>query len=178
LGNALVLSVQSGLHAIVRYNTIAGEGDCLILAINGDSTSSVAIQNNALVGKPDWIKANQSPQPQSCLFYWDSGPATWPVSYAGNLTFAVKNNDCPAGMHNLCNVDPMLFDETLSTFNPVPQPGSPLINAANVASGVLPVDQRNLPRPTLGGYDIGAVQYQGAGDGTLVDLIFGDGFQA
>jgi len=179
LGNALVLSVQAGLHAMVRYNTIAGEGDCLILAINGDGTSSVAIQNNALIGKPDWIKANQSPQPQSCLFYWDSGSATWPVSYAGNLTFAVKNNDCPAGTHNLCNVDPMLFDETLSTFNPVPQPGSPLINAANVASGVLAVDQRNLPRPTLGGYDIGAVQYQGAGDGTSsVDLIFGDGFQA
>jgi len=72
----------------------------------------------------------------------------------------------------------MLFDENLSSLNAVPQPGSPLINAANVASGVLTVDQRNLPRPTLGGYDIGAVQYQGVGDGTSDDLIFRDGFQA
>ena len=178
MGNALVLSVQPGLHALVRYNTITSEGDCLILAINGDSTSSVAIQNNALIGKPAWDKADQSPQPQSCLFYWDSGPANWPVTYSGNLTSSVKDNFCPSGSGNLCNVDPKVMSQDLFSFNAVPVAGSPLINAANIASGILAFDLRGKPRPTMGGYDIGAMQYQGLGDGGTsgTDELFGNNF--
>jgi hypothetical protein len=188
MGNALVLSVQAGLHALVRYNTITSEGDCVILAINGDSTSSVAIQNNALIGKPAWDKADQSPQPQSCLFYWDSGPTSnWPVTYAGNLVYNVKDNVCPPGTGNLCGVDPQLTNEDLFHFNPVPLAGSPLQNAANVAAGILATDQRGLPRPTLGGFEIGAYQYQGSSDpgntggtgsgsGNTVDELFASTF--
>ena len=162
MGNALVLSVQPSLKALVQYNTITGEGDCLVLAINGDSTSRVALNNNVLIGKPDWMKADQSPQPQSCMFYWDSGPSTWPVSYSGNFVWQVKDNACPAG--NTC-VDPLITDATMATFNPQPQATSPLINAANLSSGTLPTDLLGQPRPTLGGYDVGAIEYQGSSSG-------------
>jgi PKD repeat protein len=165
MGNALVLSVQPSLKALVQYNTITSEGDCLILAINGDSTSSVAIQNNALIGKPDWVKANQSPQPQSCLFYWDSGPATWPVSYTGNLVWQTKNNTCPSGTGNRCDADPQLTNASLSSFNPLPLSTSPLIDAASTSVSTLATDFLNLPRPALNGYDIGALEFQPAGSG-------------
>ena len=167
LGNALVLSLQPSLKATVRYNTITGEGDCLILAINGSSTSAVAIQNNVLLGKPDWIKGNQSPQPQSCMFYWDNGPGTWPVTYAGNSVWKVKDNVCPAGTGNTCNVDPQLTNPNLFAFNPVPLSSSPLINAAATYVGTVAKDSRNLPRPTMGGYDVGGTQFQGLCDDTV-----------
>ena len=163
MGNTLVLSVQPAMKALVQYNTITGEGDCLVLAINGSSTSSVALQNNALIGKPDWVKGNQSPQPQSCLFYWDSGPATWPVTYAGNLTYQVKDNTCPGGSGNICNVDPQVTNASLSAFNALPQAASPLIDKASTAVATLTTDYLSLPRPMLAGYDIGAMEYQGAG---------------
>jgi hypothetical protein len=173
LGNALVLSVPAAHAATVRYNTIISEGDCVILGINGNTTSSIAVQNNVLLGKPDWVKANQSPQPQSCLFYWDSGPATpWPVTYAGNLVYQAKDNVCPVG--SLC-ADPLLVNPSFGgAFDPVPLPNSPLIAAAMTGAGVVPVDSRNLPRPgPLGlGYDVGATQFQGICD----DLLFRDSF--
>ena len=186
LGNALVLSLPAGHSGTVRYNTIISEGDCAILARDGNITSSIAIQNNALIGRPDWIKANQSPQPQSCLFYWDSGPGIpWPATYVGNLAYQLKDAACPAD--SVCGTDPRLTNESLSTaFNPVPLFGSPLLGAAVTVAGTLPVDSRNLPRPAPGmsGYDIGATQYQGLCDDRLfadgfnfaVDTIFGDGF--
>jgi len=172
MGNALVLSVQPSLHALVQFNTITGEGDCLILAINGDATSSVSIQNNALLGKPDWVKANQKPQPQSCGFYWDNvAAALWPVTFSGNLYWHVKDDACPLGVGNLCNVDPQLVNTNLDAFSAVPEPGSPLINKA-VTALVTGTDARNLPRPALGGFDIGAEEYQGVCD----DTVFRGGF--
>ena len=162
MGNTLVLSVQPNLKARVEYNTISGEGDCLVLAINGDASSSVSMSNNALIGKPDWIKGNQSPQPQSCLFYWDSGPSSWPVTYTSNLVWQVKDNACPAG--NAC-FDPQLTDATLATFNALPLATSPLVNAADTSASMLPTDFLGSPRPSGGGYDIGAIEYTGTSSG-------------
>jgi PKD repeat protein len=161
-GNALVLSVQPGLKGLARYNTIVSEGDCVVLAINGDTTSSVALQNNALIGKPNFLKQGSQ---QSCTFFWDSGPATWPVTYTGNLVYQVKDNYCPPG-NNQCNVDPQLTDESLATFNPQPLSTSPLINAADTTVPTVSTDFFGNPRPISGGYDVGAVEYQGAGSGS------------
>ena len=171
LGNSLVLSLQPGLHADVQYNTITGEGECLVMAVNGDSTSSVTIQNNALIGKPAWPRANQTPKPNSCAFYWDKGPATYPVSYAGNLLYQVKNDACPAGTGNQCNVDPHLTDASLATFNAMPVSGSPLVDKAYSGS-TTPIDFLSVGRPKLGGYDIGAMEYASG------DELFRSGFEA
>jgi len=174
MGNALVLSVQPSMKAVVHYDTIVGQGDCLILAVNGDATSHVTLGNNTLIGKPDWMKADQSPQPQSCMFYWDSGPSTWPVTYKKNLVWQVKDGYCPPG--GTCNADPKLTNMTLSTFDALPLAGSPLINAADL-SDLLFDDQRGMPRPTLGGYDIGSLQFQGTSDTTGSDTIFKSGYE-
>ncbi|HZP67081.1 MAG TPA: hypothetical protein VFB32_12305 [Rudaea sp.] len=141
MGNALVLSVQPGLHARVQDDTILGEGDCLILAINGDQTSSVAIEHNALIGEPAWGKADQNPQPQSCLFYWDSGPSTWPVTYTGNLTYRVKDDFCPPGTGNICDVDPQSMSETLF-FTASPLAGDAGNGSAKAAAGVAAIEER------------------------------------
>ena len=170
LGNSLVLSLQPGMHGNVQYNTITGQGECLILAINGDSTSSVSIQNNALIGKPAWVRANQSPQPNACGFYWDGGPSSFPVTYAGNLFYQVKNNACPQGTGNQCNVDPHIKDMSLGTFNAMPVSGSTLIDRANAGS-TTPIDFLGDGRPKLGGYDIGAMEYPAD------DMDFRNGFE-
>jgi hypothetical protein len=180
LGNALVVSLLPNLHATIRYNTIVSEGDCLMLAINGDGTSGVAVQNNVLLGKPNWLKGNSSPQPQSCLFFWDRGPTSnWPVTYAGNIIYQVKDNNCPPGAGNQCNVDPKLTDENIDAFNPAPLAGSPLISAAMTTASMVPTDLHSRPRPSLhGGYDVGALQYQGAQSAACADTIFKADFSA
>jgi len=160
LGNSLVLSLQPGMHGLVQYNTITGQGECLILAINGDSTSRVAIQNNALIGKPAWVRNNQSPKPQSCAFYWDKGPSSWPITYAGNLFYQVKNNACPQGTANQCNVDPKLKNPYLASFDAAPLSNSPLIDKASSSTSVTSADFLGFGRPKKNGYDIGALEYQ------------------
>lgn len=180
LGNALVLSLgtaphNTGLHSTVSYNSIISQGDCLILAINGTSASSqVSIQNNVLIGQLDWVRNDGT---QSCLFFWDT--SSWtnpnspvPVSFAGNTAWQVKPNTCVSG--NTCDTDPMLISESLTDFNPIPDPQSPVIGNATTSAGTVPVDSRDLPRPGpfSPGYDIGSTQYQGLCD----DVIFQDGF--
>jgi len=104
------------------------------------------------------------------------------VTYAGNLTYQVKDNVCPPGPGNLCNVDPKLASTNLVQFNAMPLASSPLINTANIATGILAIDYRGLPRPANGGYDIGAFQYQGSGDtggGTSApDPVFAGSFDS
>jgi len=92
------------------------------------------------------------------------------VTYASNMVWQVKDNACPAG--NTCNVDPAVVNPDLYNFNATPRPDSPLINKAITTAGTLAKDARSLPRPTMGGYDVGAVQYQGVCD----DRIFGHAF--
>jgi hypothetical protein len=180
LGNALVVSLgvppkSTALHSTIRYNSIIGQGDCLILAINGAAaTSKVAIQNNLLIGQPFWITNDGT---QSCLFFWDTG--TWsnpnaavPVSYAGNWAYQVKPNTCPAGSN--CTVNPQVLNASLASFNPLPELASPLIGAAQTGVGTVAFDFRNQPRPGVLslGYDIGAMQYQGLCDDVLFDGDF------
>ncbi|HEX3896244.1 MAG TPA: choice-of-anchor Q domain-containing protein, partial [Rudaea sp.] len=178
-GNALVVSLgtapgATNLHSVIRYNSITSEGNCLILAINGSASASVQVQNNLLIGAPYWIPNDGS---LSCLFYWDS--AWSPVTFTKNWAWKVKPNTCPSGSN--CTIDPQIDDSSLKDFDPVLLAGSPLISAADKTVGTVPTDFRNLPRPGAAspGYDIGAVQYQGACDEvTLGDDIFtGGGFE-
>lgn len=75
------------------------------------------------------------------------------------------------GSHN--NLDPMLTPLGAyggPTLTMAPRPGSPAIDAANPAYSPA-TDQRGVPRPQGGGYDIGAVEaahlsLQNRGDGT------------
>ncbi|MCK9540357.1 hypothetical protein, partial [Dokdonella sp.] len=95
----------------VRYNTITGQGDCLVVSHLGSSNSRIHLANNALLGGIDW-PAQHWPLPQTkstCLYYWVPSGQDEPdhgaprVSYVDNLIWQVRNGTCPEG--NRCGED-------------------------------------------------------------------------
>ncbi len=167
LGNAVSLGMPANTTTNLDYNTITGEGDCLILN-GGGAGSHLNVRNNALIGAPDyWDGVHGTPQ-QTCLQYTD-GPAIT-VAYTRNLIWDVKNGACPSG--SLCSAAPNIANAALSSFDPLPMPGSVLLDAADL-SIANDNDLRGFPRPYGSGNDIGAIEFQGVAD--LV--IFQNGFE-
>ncbi len=153
-GNALSIGVGRKQTATVRHNTITGEGDCLILTAGGDESSRVDIHNNALIGQTD-VTASDGDR-RSCGHYADQSSAL--VTFAGNAFWNVKDDMCPPG--NVCGRDPMLGNIGMADFDPMPRPGSPLIDKASHQTSLSSDFQRH-PRPMGAGADIGAIEYQG-----------------
>lgn len=169
LGNAVSLGMPVNTTVNLDYNTITGEGDCLILN-GGGAGSHLNVRNNALIGAPDyWDGVHGTPQ-QTCLQYTDGSAIT--VAFTRNFIGDVKGGACPSG--SLCNTAPNIADIALSNFNPLPLPlpGSGLLDAADmsIANGN---DLQACPRPNGAANDIGATEFQGAAD--LV--IFRNGFE-
>lgn len=135
------------------YNTVTGEGDCLLSGdqTNQSSSDVYVVSNNIFRGQE---KFNGSEL--TCLTYYGDTPAAT-IKYAGNIAWNVRSNACPSG--SICK-DPQLTDETLATFNPTPLPSSPAIDNAST-SYLTNHDQIGTPRPIGGGYDIGAIEYRG-----------------
>ena len=155
LGNAVSLALSNSQTATLRYNTIIGEGDCLILSTSGNSASRLVIQNNALLGQLDWRANLQGNAGElACGHYADNSPAT--VAFSGNAFWNLKGNPCPAG-GNLCGQNPLLANSAMATFDPTPQPGSPLLDRAVVIPDVR-TDYTLQLRPSGNGPDIGAVE--------------------
>ncbi len=135
LGNALSVGLVAGRTAEVRYNTVVGEGDCLILTSGGSSTSRVNIKNNALNGELDyWANINGNPGELSCGHCADNSPAI--VSFTKNAFWNVKSGQCPTG--SICGQHPKLTNMNMASFNAAPLSGSPLINRAQLISGITP----------------------------------------
>lgn len=156
LGNALSVGLVPARTATIRYNTVIGEGDCLILTSGGSSTSRVDIQNNALNGQLDyWANVNGNPGELACGHYADNSPAI--VSFTKNAFWNVKNNQCPTG--SICGQHPKLTNMNMTTFNAVPLTGSPLINRAQLISGIT-LDFLLHPRLVGAAPDIGAIERQ------------------
>ena len=47
--------MSPGSNALVRHNTITGEGDCLILSEDGTARERIDIQNNVLIGQREFL---------------------------------------------------------------------------------------------------------------------------
>ena len=154
-GNVLSVTLAAGQLATIRYNTLTGEGDCLILTEGGSTTSRVNIQNNALIGQTEFLSGGSE---LTCGHYANNSPA--PVTYSGNAFWHVKQNQCPTG--SLCSQDPKLTNMTLAAFDATPLGGSPLIDRAPLLSGVIQ-DFYLKPRPFGVAPDIGAIETQGSG---------------
>ena len=107
-------------------------------------------------------------------YYATSGFSQPTMNYMGNLFWNVKNDQCPMG--SLCQ-DPKLSNADLYAFNAIPQPTSPVIGWATAANSTTQ-DFRGYARPSSFngqvGYDVGAIQYQGAVD----ERIFGNNFDS
>jgi hypothetical protein len=153
-GNTLQFVPTSSDVIVARHNTITGEGGVLIGANEGDSTSTIHIANNVLVGQPRW----DNPGVQSSIYYANNAPAK--VTWAGNLVWKVKNNTCPTG--SICGQDPKLKNLGIDTFDATPLDGSPVIDKVNVLAEVA-TDFLAQPRPAGAKSDIGAYEMQLAG---------------
>ena len=158
LGNAISIGLIAGQSTTIRNNTVIGEGDCLILSESGDAASQLIIQNNALVGQIDWRGNKQgNPGELSCGHYSYNSPG--PTTYAGNLFYNVKQAQCPSG--SVCGQDPKFKNMTMAAFDAEPLAGSPVIDKG-IAIAAINTDFLLQPRPSGAGFDIGAVESQGA----------------
>ena len=168
-GDALAIGMTANATATVRQNTITGQGDCLVMYTGGASSSRVELDNNVLYGgNNDWLNFATGGGPRlTCGIYGYNSPAQ--LSTNNNLVWKVRNDQCPAGSQ--CH-DPLLQSEVLESFNAIPQPNSPVINASNMTDPTQ-LDVRRVARPQLGGFDLGAVEFRQAD--VPVDNIFSDG---
>lgn len=188
-GDSISLRPQPNSQVTVRGNTITGQGGCQITwtidpAYRHDTSAHLLIANNAFIGgNNDWLyAATGGGHRLTCGTYAYQTDITGDIR--NNVYWNIRNldvNHCPPGnscgrdaAHNssgaycssteLCatgGADPQLVDSGLLTFNAMLRETSPLINAGNSANGTA-TDFRLKPRPALGGYDIGAIEYQGA----------------
>ncbi len=158
-GNALSVSIAGSDVATIRHNTIIGQGDGLIMTEGGTSTAKVNIQNNALLGMPDYLAgvAGISSELAVAHFAYNS---TAVVGFAGNLVWNVKNSQCPAG--SICGQNPNLTNMTLASFDAAPKAGSPVIDKVAMLSG-MGSDFLMQPRPSGAASDIGALEVQAGG---------------
>lgn len=169
-------NINHAVTVTVQNNTIAGEGNGLIMLSRGNPDSHVYITSNAMSGSMNWhLVESGYPELTGGVYYYprpgtdDAAPS---ITYADNLFWNLKNDQCPMG--SLCE-NPRFTNGDIYAFNALPTPSSPLINRATAANSTL-VDFRNKPRPSsrdgVLGYDIGAIQYQGMAD----NQVFKNGF--
>jgi len=137
----------------LSYNTISGQGDCLVQADGnyGDSTSEVDIYDNVLLGQTKWADSSQ----KSCLFYW-SQPPLGRVAIQGNVIWNTRYYT--TNPSNNTYADPKLVSENLASLNPSLAIGSPAIDKASTMITVK-TDYAGNARPVGAGYDIGSYEY-------------------
>ncbi|MFD0737902.1 choice-of-anchor Q domain-containing protein [Lysobacter koreensis] len=156
-GNTLSIRPTPGALAVLRHNTIAGQGDCLMITTGGAASARVLVQNNAFVGGDEWGQDSLFKQ-RTCAHYAVNSQT--PVTFEGNLFWHVKDDFCPPG--NLCARDPLLTRTSYPDFEATPRTGSPLIDAGQPQ----PQPDHDFfrhPRPIGTAPDIGAIEVQASG---------------
>lgn len=146
-GATLLLRMTGNDTAIVRHNTIVGEGDAPITYQGGNSSDRIFIQNNVVIGFPYFVNGTLRP--------FSAGPAPAVKTFSGNLAWNVAS--CPS--HAICGQNPRLTNMTLAGFDGRPLAGSPVIDAAPPIAAVID-DFLGRPRPVGAGPDIGAYEVQ------------------
>lgn len=128
-GSTLQLVTTGHDSAIVRRNTISGEGAVQIGRSEGDPTDRIRISDNLVIGSAYYL------QPAKLTGF--SGGKTWAVTqYAGNIAWNVR--DCPGD--TICDRNPRLANMTLAAFDARPLAGSPANGKAGaVACGKAPI---------------------------------------
>lgn len=130
-GNAVELDfTAAGQSQTFQFNTVTGNGDCLIDNGPGsanssyvpDASNAIAISNNIMLGQVSYLPKNSGGY--TCAFYSNGTPkVTWTATFIWNT----RNTDftTPGMIH----ADPLLKDESLPTFDPTLLPNSPAIGA-------------------------------------------------
>jgi hypothetical protein len=151
-GNALSLKLRRGDRVSVTNNTLASEGDCLVLAECDGScggNETVRMRNNIFRGYADFLE----PSERTCLMYQETFPAN-PFNVDYSLIQHVKHDTCP-GPNDKCGISIGLTDAALGTFDAHLRPGSPAIDAGT-ADGAPDDDfdgHNRDERPDIGAYE-------------------------
>ena len=141
----------------IRNNTLAGQGDCLLITVGGDGRARSLVQNNAFIGDTEW-RSGMLGSGLTCGHHAEDSTAG--VMFERNLFWRLKADQCPPG--SVCGMDPRLSAPVYGHYDATPQAGSPLIdNAATIDE--LDHDFYNKPRASSSRADIGAIEVQPAG---------------
>jgi hypothetical protein len=151
-GNALSLNLRQGDDVTLVNNTVASEGDCLVLAEcdgNCRGNESVRMWNNIFQGYADFVE----PSERTCLMYQETFPVS-PFDVSYSLIHHVKDDACP-GMNNICGIPPGLANTELDAFDAHLLTESPAIDAGT--SDGAPADdfagRARDGRPDMGAYE-------------------------
>lgn len=122
-GSTLQLVMTGNDTAVVRDNTIAGEGAAQIGHSEGDGSDRIQIRDNVVIGFPEHAR----PAKQSAF---DGGKSKARIGYAGNVAWKVAH--CPEGTD--CRSHPKLAGMSLAAFDPKPLAGSPAAGKAGATA--------------------------------------------
>ena len=145
-GSTVLLVMTGNDTAVLRHNTLAGEGDAQVGYAEGTSSDKIYLQNNIVVGFPYYRHT-------SVLTMFSGGGAPAAKSFSGNLAWNVRS--CPSG--SSCGHNPKLANMALATFDAEPLSNSPVIDKA-MAVPCASLDFRRHSRPAGTPADIGAIQ--------------------
>jgi len=149
-GSTVLLVMTGNDTAVLRHNTLAGEGDVLVGYAEGSSSDKISLLNNTAVGFPYY-------RDTSVLTVFSGGGAPAAKTFSGNLAWKVRS--CPSGA--TC-VDPKLTNMALASFDAEPLSGSPVIDKAPMISAVT-TDFVMGQRPWGVANDIGAYEFGASG---------------
>jgi hypothetical protein len=113
-GSTLQLVMTGHNTAIVRRNTLSGEGAVQIGHSEGDTSDRIDIRDNLVIGYPLY----RDPIRRSAF---DGGKSKAAISYSGNMAWKVAA--CPGDTQ--CTQDPKLTNMALGAFDAKPLSGSP-----------------------------------------------------
>ncbi len=94
-GNTVVLALWPGSEARLQGNTLAGEGDCLVVVEGGSAASRVQLDDNRLQGGAMWGGQSR----RVCGVYLHQTAAR--LETRNNHFSGLRNGQCPAG--NRCD---------------------------------------------------------------------------
>ncbi len=166
-GNALSINIpttNAGVRATIRYSTISGTGDCLVLLSGKNPTSTIVnIENSVFVGQTDWYADRSgSPGEKSCFEYSSEivGEETLAtINYRNNIVYNVKPDatQCPAG--STCT-NPNLRNQSPDKFDGRPLSTSVARNSGNTTYTTPATDIDGRPRPQETNPTRGAFEYK------------------
>lgn len=157
-GGALSVFLFRGDRASVFNTTIAGEGDCLVLAGcreggGCDGSEDVVFRNNLFVAAEEFLDPADLP----CLIYTqDIAPHVVDADYS--LVYGVKQNTsaCP-GPHATCGLPPGLRNASIDAFDARLTGASPAIDRGT-SEGAPRIDFTGAARDATP--DVGAYEYR------------------
>jgi hypothetical protein len=162
-GSALALTLRQGAKVSVVNSTVAGEGDCLVIADCDDGacdgSEQILLQNNLFRGYPEFLASGDD-----ACYLWLDRSGLYQVRADYNLIDGAKLDNQYLGAQDIL-ADPLLVDASLGTFDGRLQASSPAVAsglAVGALDGLIPDHDLELNRRPAGtGADRGALE-QGA----------------